>query len=123
MLLDIPASKNMPRVSFDMGVLTLEGRSIPQDSSPFYKPILKSLNDYALSPNDETIINIKIEFLNSDSMRSLMNILIIAEKIFLNGHKVFVKWYYNDTEDVIYDSGTIYKSLLELPIDLIQRTP
>jgi len=120
MYLELPASKNMPHVLFKDGVLMIKGTSIPQLSSPFFEPLLRILNDYSLSPENQTTVELHLDFLNSDSMRSLMNVLIIIEKIFINGNKVSVNWYYHSEEDTIYDSGAIFQSLLELPIKLIK---
>ena len=121
MILEIPAAKTMPRVLFKDGVLTIEGRSIPQESSPFFAPLLKALNEYSFAPMDETVVELRLEYLNSDSMRSLMNILTIMEKIYAGGRNVIVNWYYTNEDDIIYDAGGIFQSLLELPIQMKKK--
>jgi len=121
MFLEIPATKTAPHVVFRDGVLVIEGKSIPQESAPFFEPLLKTLNDYSLCPNNETRIELRIDYLNSDSMRSLMNIMIIAEKMHLAGNKVYVDWFYQNEEDIIYDAGTIFQSLIEIPIYLKKK--
>jgi len=50
-----------------------------------------------------------------------MNIMIIAEKIHLAGNKVSVDWYYQNEDDIIYDAGTIFQSLIEVPIFLKKK--
>ena len=121
MFLELPATQTSPRVTFKDGILVIQGKSIPQESAPFFDPLLKALNEYSLNPLAETRIELRVEYLNSDSMRSLMNIMIIAEKIFLAGNKVYVDWYYQTEEDIIYDAGTIFQSLIEIPIYLLKR--
>ncbi len=118
MFLELEALKNMPHVVFDHGVLTIEGRSIPHESSPYFEPLIKLLSNYCLSPEPETRVNIKIDYINSDSMRSLMNVLILIEKLHANGNAASVNWYYTSEDDVIFDAGSIFQSLLELPITL-----
>ena len=118
MFLELEALKNMPHVVFDHGVLTIEGRSIPHESSHYFEPLIKLLSNYSLSPEPETRVNIKIDYINSDSMRSLMNVLILIEKLHANGSAAFVNWYYTSEDDVIFDAGNIFQSLLELPITL-----
>ena len=117
MQFDIPATNEIPHVSFKNGVMKIVGRSIPFDSSLVYNPILKSLFDYSQRPNNITEIHINLEYLNSDSNRSLMSILTFAEKIFQSGNQVEVKWIYDD--DMMYEHGTIFQSLLDLPVSLI----
>jgi len=60
MFLEIQATKTAPHVVFKDGVLVIEGKSIPQQSAPFFEPLLKALNDYSLFPNNETRIDLNV---------------------------------------------------------------
>jgi hypothetical protein len=113
--LTIDGSKTMPAISFRKGKLTISGRSIPSDSKDLYDPLLKVLYSYSLDPEINTEINIHLDYLNSDSNRSLMNLLIIAEKIHRRGCNVVIHWFYKNNDRGMYDQGNIFKSLIEVP--------
>ena len=121
MFQNLPETKATPRVTFIDGVLTLEGNSIPEDSMPFYNPIINSLREYALSTQEKIVIEVKIGYFNSSSMRSMMGILDVADELFKNGHRIKVNWYYINKDDVAFDAGTIFISILSIPITLIAK--
>jgi len=113
--LNIRGNKVTPQISLSEGVLNIIGRSIPADSKVLYDPLLKAFYLYSLNPKDKTEINIKLDFLNSDSNRSLMNVLIMAEKIHRRGNNVVINWHYKNNDNFMYDQGNIFKSLIEVP--------
>ena len=113
--LKIEGSKTMPAITFRNGKLNIIGRSIPQDSRGLYEPLFKLLYSYSQHPEDSTEINIQLDYLNSDSNRALMNLLLMVEKIYIKGNKVMVNWYYRNNDSVMYDQGNIFKSLIEVP--------
>jgi hypothetical protein len=113
--LKIEGSKTMPAISFRNGKLNIIGRSIPSDSKGLYEPLFKMLFLYSQHPEDSTEINIQLDYLNSDSNRALMNVLLMAEKIYVKGNKVRVRWFYKNNDSVMYDQGNIFKSLIEVP--------
>jgi hypothetical protein len=113
--LKIEGSKTMPAITFRNGKLNIIGRSIPADSQGLYEPLFKLLFSYSKHPEDSTEINIQLDYLNSDSNRALMNLLLVAEKIYDKGNKVLVRWYYKNNDSGMFDQGNIFKSLIEVP--------
>jgi hypothetical protein len=113
--LKIEGSKTMPAITFRKGKLNIIGRSIPADSQGLYEPLFKILFSYSQHPEDSTEINIHLDYLNSDSNRALMNVLLMVEKIYYKGNKVLVRWYYKINDSVMFDQGNIFKSLIEVP--------
>jgi hypothetical protein len=111
----IEGSKIAPSIIFTNGVLSISGRSIPHDSTSLYAPLLEVLYNYAKKPNKRTEININLDYLNSDSNRALMNLLILAEKLHRKGNYVVINWYYNSNDTAMYDQGNIFQSLIDLP--------
>ena len=118
MFIEIPGSKTSPHIVFKDGVLLISGTSMDQETSSIFDPLLKTMNDYIMNPNKITRIETHLEYINSNSMRSLMNILIVVEKLHFEGNKVFMDWYYHDDKDIINDVGTIFQSILDFPIYL-----
>lgn len=113
--LTIEGSKTMPSITFKSGKLKIIGRSIPPDSKRLYDPLFHVLYLYSQDPEEVTEINIQLEYLNSDSNRSLMNLLILAEKMHRRGKQVVIRWYYKNNDSVMFEQGHIFKSLIEVP--------
>lgn len=113
--LKIEGSKTLPAITFRNGTLTIVGRSIPHNSHEWYLPLLNMLYAYINHPAEVTEINIHLDYLNSDSNRALMNLLLIAEKIHNKGKKVIIRWFYKNNDVTMYEQGNIFKSLIEVP--------
>ncbi len=100
----IAPTKSSPAVNFDptSGMLKLSGRSFPSDSVGFYSPVVKWLKEYFSKPAASTKIICCVEYYNTSSKRSMLNLLKEVEKSSVDGHKIEVVWqYYNDDEDML----------------------
>jgi hypothetical protein len=114
-------SFKLPSLSLNAnsGVLELAGKSIPERTSEFYDPVLAWIDEYSQSPKEETIFNVKLEYCNSASTRYLMDILERLDRIFKEGKKVTVNWYYEEDDEDMLDLGQSYSVPLTIPINMI----
>jgi len=119
--LEQEGSFKLPSLSLNAnsGVLELAGKSIPERTSEFYDPVLAWIDEYSQSPKEETIFNVKLEYCNSASTRYLMDILERLDRIFKEGKKVTVNWYYEEDDEDMLDLGQSYSVPLTIPINMI----
>jgi hypothetical protein len=117
--INIPASNTEPCIQFSDGVLTIRGRSIPSDSSNLYDPVIESFYQYTMQSLQQTEIHIELEYVNSTSNRSLLNLLIIAEHLYSDQKQVKISWYYHPGDEIMYEQGRIFQELINIPIALI----
>jgi hypothetical protein len=117
--INIPASNTGPSIQFSEGVLTIRGRSIPSDSSNLYDPVIESFYQYAQQSYQQTEIHIELEYVNSTSNRSLLNLLIIAEHLCSDQKHVKICWYYHPDDEIMYEQGKVFQELINIPIALI----
>ena len=75
-ILFLEASAKTPSVSFDpiTGKLELRGRSIPENSIEFYKPLIDWLDKYSGKPKTNTIVNIQLEYFNTSSSKCILDV-------------------------------------------------
>ena len=61
--ISIEGTPKTPTVKFDsiQGIIEIKGRSNPENSREFYKPLIDLLEEYAKDPGDKTIVNIQLE--------------------------------------------------------------
>lgn len=111
----------LPALSFiaETGILEIGGKSIPERTAEFYEPVLEWIDEYLKSPNEETTLNIKLEYCNSSSTRYLMDILERIESLFKRGKKVVINWHYEEDDDDMLDLGQSYSIPLSVPINMI----
>lgn len=110
-------SAHSPKILFEKGILLIAGRSIPEDSFGLYEPLLKFLEQYATDfPKIE--VNVKLEYANSSTNRSLMSLFEMMLEHIANGYKAEVIWFYVHNDKEMLDLGTDFKELLPLPFEL-----
>ncbi|MBL4754651.1 MAG: DUF1987 domain-containing protein [Flavobacteriales bacterium] len=119
--LEQEGSFKLPTLSLnaDTGVLELEGKSIPERTAEFYDPILSWIDEYMMAPQEETTLNIKLEYCNSSSTRYLMDILERFERMYKADKKVTINWYYEEDDEDMLDLGQSYSIPLSIPINMI----
>ena len=117
----IEKTLNTPLIKFEDGVLVISGRCIPENSIAFFEPLFKFIAEYSKKPYPLTEVNIMLEYANSSTNRSLMTAFTLFEKIFENGNNVTINWYYEEGDELMLDLGNDFKSLLRIPLSIIEK--
>ncbi len=102
------------------GSIKLKGKSIIEASADFYKNIIEWLDLYVSQPNDQTRVDIYLEYYNTISSKYLHSIFTKLEYLHKSGNSnVFLKWHYeSDDEDMKY-TGEQFCELFNLPVELV----
>jgi hypothetical protein len=116
--LHIAKSSNTPKVDFRSdGTLNIEGRSIPENPSEFYKPMFNWATEYFKNPKALTEIVVKLEYINSGSSKSLLEFFRVIREQHMNGHKCLIKWYYEADDESVQELGEHYQYTLKIPFE------
>lgn len=118
--LKIDATEDTPLIDFNMetGVFKVTGRALPEDAHEFFKPLEEWVQEYAESPLESTIVEMRIDYFNSAATRYIFNLLMCFEDIVDDGGDVKVVWYYKEGDDMIESKGEEMESILELPFEM-----
>lgn len=119
--LDISETQTEPLIRFSNGTLEIKGKSIPTDSMIHYGKLIEVFYKYSHNPEKRTEIRIDLEYINSSSSRSLLNLLIIAEHIYKEGHEVSVTWFHDSSDPLMYEQANVFKELLSLPFKIVAK--
>ena len=116
----LEASAKTPEVVFDptSGTLLLKGRSIPENSIEFYKPLNDWIDGYAANPGAQTVIEMKLEYFNTSSSKCILDLFKKLEK--LNGTDVSVNWYFEEDDEDMEEAGEDYQAIIKLPFKMIE---
>jgi hypothetical protein len=117
----ITGTAKAPTVNFDPenGKLELTGRSIPEDSMKFYKPLLEWLDNYIANPPEKTSVNINLEYFNTSSSKCILDLFKKLEKIKTAGKEIIINWYYEEDNEVLKESGEDYMGIISIPFNFI----
>ncbi|MDC3220428.1 DUF1987 domain-containing protein [Flavobacteriales bacterium] len=118
----IDGTPKTPTVNFDIesGLLELIGRSIPENSIEFYKPVLEGLDQYSDSPRDKTKVNIKLEYFNTSSSKCILDVLKKLEGIHKSGSEVIINWHFEEDDEDMEEAGEDYQAIIQVPFNMIE---
>jgi len=104
--LSIEESKYTPKISMDAdtGVIEMSGKSYPENTFEFYKPILEWLEEYFKNPNETTTINMEIIYFNSSSSKLFFDFFDILEENIENS-KISINWIYDEENESAEEAG------------------
>lgn len=121
-VLKIAGTKQTPEIIFDnnTGKLEINGRSIPENTFEFFNPVLTWLDEYASSPKDETVIHVNLEYFNTSSSKYILEIFKRLKKVTNDGHDVLVKWYYEEDDEEMMETGEDYEDVSGLNFEIIE---
>ena len=117
----IESTPKTPEVNFnaEKGIISLKGRSIPEHTVEFYKPLHNWIDKYGESPSANTSIEIFIEYYNTSSSKSILDLLKRLEGIQENGTDMLLKWFYEEDDESLMESGEEFKSMVNIPFELV----
>jgi hypothetical protein len=117
----IPPSKNSPEIVISPnGVIKIRGRSISENVSEFFKPVIIWIDEYIVDPPDLTCVDIKLEYFNSASAKVFIQLLQKLTYVKLKNKKVIFNWYYEDGDEDILERGEYFSSVLDVPFNYIK---
>ncbi|HDP54329.1 MAG TPA: DUF1987 domain-containing protein [Bacteroidetes bacterium] len=106
----------------DNDIFEISGRSLPEDVTAFYDPILNWLDEYATSPNEKTIFTFKLVYFNTASSKLLLDILMKLEEMHEDGKEVLVKWFYPEDDEDMQEAGEEYADIVDVPFEQVSYT-
>jgi hypothetical protein len=117
----IQGTEDTPKIILDAEneLLEISGRSLPEDVSSFYEPVLNWLNEYAENPKKKTIFNFKLTYFNTASSKLLLDILMKLEEMHEKGLDVLIRWHYPEDDEDMAEAGEEYADIVDVPFEQI----
>ena len=118
----LEGSAKTPSIKFDAanGVLELKGRSIPENSVEFYKPLNEWIDTYGASPQQITILDMKLEYFNTSSSKCILDLFKQLEGLNGNGTEVKVNWYFEEDDEDMEEAGEDYQAIIGLEFKMVE---
>jgi hypothetical protein len=115
----IAQTQKTPFVHFNSaaGLLEIKGRSIPENSIEFYKPLIEWIEEYAKSPKDQTRLNIQLEYFNTSSSKCILDVFKKLETI---AKDVVIYWYYEEDDEDMLEAGEDYDAIINIPFKIVE---
>jgi len=120
--INIEGTAKTPTVEFDSttGKLEIKGRSIPENSIEFYKPLIDWIDSYAKLPKQITFVSIQLEYFNTSSSKCILDVFKKLEAIRTDGNEVEVNWHYEEDDEDMLEAGEDYQAIINIPFKMIE---
>jgi len=120
--ISIEGTPKTPAVNFnaETGVIEIKGRSIPENSIEFYRPLVEWLEEYSGNPQKLTTVNIQLEYFNTSSSKCILDVFKKLEAIKKARNEVIINWYYEEDDEDMLEAGEDYESIIRIPFKMIE---
>jgi hypothetical protein len=120
--LNLEGSPKTPTIEFNSGsgYLLIRGRSIPENSIEFYKPLIESLELYNNTPQSNTKVDIQLEYFNTSSSKCILDVFKKLEAINAGDSEVVINWFYEEDDEDMLEAGEDYQAIINIPFKMIE---
>ena len=117
----VEASEDTPYIciDYDSGIIEFQGKSLPEDSVAFFTPVDAAIRNYIENPKPKTIINLRLEYLNSSSQKKMVLLISLFEILTINGLEVDVNWFFKEEDEDMQDEGFEFSRMISLPLNIL----
>jgi hypothetical protein len=119
--LSLAASTATPTVEFNAttGVLAISGESYPENAFEFFKPLLGWVSAFLKEASGSATAEIALSYLNTSSIKSIMDLLDLLEAAHRDGRQVSVRWSYHKDNDRALEMIEEFKEEVTLPFFIV----
>lgn len=122
--LNLEATQYTPKISLDAenGTISMTGKSYPENTFEFYKPVIQWLEDYFENCAKElTTINMEIIYFNSSSSKLFFDFFDLLEEV-SSENKLQINWIYDEENESALEAGEDFIDDFEnLTINLVAK--
>ena len=121
--LEFASTQSSPAINanWQSGVLAMRGDSYPENSFEFFSPIISWIEEYLEGTDQPLRLRLNLLYLNTSSVKAMMDILELLEQAHLRGRNVAVKWNYDKENARIADLAEEFKEDCTFPFDILSN--
>lgn len=120
----IEGTPKTPEVRFNAadGKLLIKGRSIPENSVEFYKPLLDWIEQYGEEGQNSspTEVDMQLEYFNTSSSKCILDVFKKLEEVKNGGKEININWYYEEDDEDMLEAGEDYQAIINIPFKMVE---
>jgi hypothetical protein len=111
----IELGDDTPKVVLDKknGLFEITGRSLPEDTVQFFKPVLEWLKAYKNDPNPITEFVFKLDYTNTSSSKLLLDVMQVLQGI----KNAKVIWCFQKDDEDVEEAGHEFAEQIDIPFE------
>lgn len=117
MLLEIEGTTTTPKIicNPEKGLIYMAGDSYPENSFEFFNALLKWIEDYLTEGENSLQLELRLVYLNTSSVKVMMDIFDMLEEAYLRGRKISLNWFYDNRNERVMDLAEEFKEDCSFP--------
>lgn len=121
--LNIAATQSTPGVQADLaqGLLKMQGDSYPENSFELFGPVIEWVEGYLRTEKRPLHVELELLYLNTSSVKAMMDILDLLEEAYGSGRAVSLQWAYDSRNERVGDLAEEFKEDCSFPFDIVSR--
>ena len=121
--LDLPSTSVSPAIRTDAarGLVELSGDSYPENSFDLYQPLIAWVREYLAVAGRSLRLELALVYLNTSSVRSVMDVFDLLEASHAAGGDVCVRWTYEAENERVGELAEDFKQDVSFPFEIVAR--
>ncbi len=121
--LDVAPTTVSPSIRTDSmrGIVELSGDSYPENAFDLYEPLIAWVREYLTDPARSLRLELALVYLNTSSVRSVMDVFDLLEERHAAGGRVSVRWTYEAENERVGELAADFKHDHTFPFEIIAR--
>ncbi|WP_207146551.1 biofilm regulation phosphoprotein SiaC [Ectothiorhodospira mobilis] len=121
--LEIQGTQSTPVVTSDWsrGCLQMEGNSYPENSFEFFSGIFSWIERYLDEGAEPLCLELALIYMNTSSVKAMMDIFDLMEEAHGRGREVRVRWYFDPRNERVMEMAEEFREDYTFSFDILPR--
>lgn len=121
--LSIAGTQSMPSIRTDAaaGLLVMEGDSYPENAFELFGPVIEWVEQFLASGVQPLRVELELLYLNTSSIKSMMDIIDLLEAAHQKGREVSLTWFYDLRNERVGELAEEFKEDCTFPFAVVGR--
>jgi len=121
--LSIPGTQSTPAIEadWDSGVLSMQGDSYPENSFELFQQVIDWVDSYLVQAARPLTLELRLLYLNTSSIKAMMDIFDLLEEAHHAGKPVAVNWRYDTRNERVAELAEEFKEDCTFPFAILSQ--
>ncbi|HBB99983.1 MAG TPA: hypothetical protein DC032_05205 [Pseudomonas sp.] len=113
----IPGSQSTPAIQSDWekGIVSMQGDSYPENSYELFHQVFEWIERFLGESAHPLNLELRLLYLNTSSIKAMMDIFDLLEAAYQEGRQVAVNWYYDIRNERVVELAEEFKEDCTFP--------
>ncbi|GAA3526943.1 biofilm regulation phosphoprotein SiaC [Zobellella aerophila] len=118
--LNIEGSRSTPQIlcNADTGVISMRGDAYPENSFEFFHGLIDWVAQYLVETTHPLVLELYLIYMNTSSVKAMMDIFDMLEDAHRQGREVAVHWYYDPENERVVELAEEFREDLTFPFTI-----